>query len=241
MADTLEQIAERIVRSVDETCHGAIPFSPTPYCACAPNGTPLCEACEKLKSLILSALQSLARERDDLQAEAAKYDEMRQGYMDYMNRKLDRAEHALATLREAGARALREAADQMDSSESEQWTREEVRDWLLFRAARLAVQEPRQEKENASHGLRDVQPVLTPKPEATPPVCASCGREYGHAANCAMPSAPRVRSIPVCNTAGCGCVATHGRHCETHAPPESFGVDGGAVGDAREETKPATP
>lgn len=42
---------------------------------------------------------------------------------------------ALAAAESRGAvQALREAAAQMDSSESDQWTREEARDWLLFHA-----------------------------------------------------------------------------------------------------------
>jgi hypothetical protein len=87
-----------------------------------------------------------------------------------------------------------------------------------------AALDAHQEPENANQGLRACQSEAIRDPEATPMVCASCGREYGHARNCAMPSAPRVYSHPVCNTAGCGCVATHGRHCQAHVPPE-FDVD----------------
>jgi hypothetical protein len=62
---TLEQRAEQIVRSQEEYCHGLIPFNPEPYCSCAPEGHPLCEACAKFAALILSALQ-------DVRAEAMK-------------------------------------------------------------------------------------------------------------------------------------------------------------------------
>jgi hypothetical protein len=86
------------------------------------------------------------------------------------------------------------------------------------REARLSVQEPRQE-EKASHGLRDVQPVLTPKPDATASVVDKC--RCGHM---------RYDHSTLKGCIGCAC-------SRFFWVPD---VDGGAVGDAREETKPAT-
>jgi hypothetical protein len=69
------------------------------------------------------------------------FDEIADSTLNHTTRKAwlaSKLESALAVQR---AEALREAADRMDDSDSETWTREEVRDWLAMAALRAAGRE----------------------------------------------------------------------------------------------------
>jgi hypothetical protein len=92
-----------------------------------------------------------------------------------------RIRSALQSLaRERDARTLREAFNagfrwcSSGLTDSGEYNGGDLEDGFAAFTARLSVQEPRQEEENASHGLRDVQPVLTPKPDATASVVDKC-------------------------------------------------------------------
>jgi hypothetical protein len=221
MADTPEQIARSLaVRVADKYGHeeGA-------SCECG--------RCKSARALILSALQSLAHQfcgcrhyGDGTGSECAAHEEQRTALEDAeaklqsLARERDQLKEALLSLRNEASALIgfdETAVRAVVGITNVECLKRRIRetDALL---ARLSVQEPRQQ-ENASHGLRDVQPVLTLEPDATASVVDKC--RCGHM---------RYDHSTLKGCIGCAC-------SRFFWVPD---VDGGAVGDAHGETKPAT-
>jgi head-tail adaptor len=211
MADTLEQIAVQLAFQLGFVCSCRV-LKDYP-----PDG-PVCHGC-RVTSRIRSALQSLAQERDTALARAVVAENHKAlSLLGRSSEQESREEKLRYALAEAEIRA--EEAEHALAALREQYQKD-LNEWIEGRhdrTARLSVQEPRQE-EKASHGLRDVQPVLTPKPDATASVVDKC--RCGHM---------RYDHSTLKGCIGCAC-------SRFFWVPD---VDGGAVGDAHGETKPAT-